>query len=111
MEDQAVSMLSQLLRCHYESLGSFSANSFMVSFVPPLAKFFLTPDNNLMDKIIKDKWIMENNIRLTSLCENEKELCQNSTFLSDICKAFPVQTIKTVRVRLDVIPKLLGDEE
>lgn len=51
------------------------------------------------------------NIRLWDHCKHKKELCFDSDFTSRLCKLFPFQSMKVVRIRLKLIRDLLEDKE
>lgn len=51
------------------------------------------------------------NIRLWDHCKYKKELCFDSNFTSRLCKLFPFQSMKVVRIRLRLIRELLEDKE
>ncbi|KAG5881156.1 hypothetical protein JTB14_024573 [Gonioctena quinquepunctata] len=55
--------------------------------------------------------LFTHNTRLWNQCEMYPQYCWNSTFLNEMCKLYPFQSMKTVRLRLWLAEKLLQDEE
>lgn len=53
--------------------------------------------------------LFEHNERLWSVCKEHPVLCWQSQFLTPFCKLFPLQSMKTVRLRLRSAEKLLSD--
>lgn len=51
------------------------------------------------------------NMRLWDHCKYKKELCFDSDFTSRLCKLFPFQSMKVVRIRLKLVQELLEDNE
>lgn len=51
------------------------------------------------------------NTRLWDHCKHKNELCFDSDFTSRLCKLFPFQSMKVVRIRLKLIQELLDDNE
>ncbi|CAG9783141.1 unnamed protein product [Diatraea saccharalis] len=51
------------------------------------------------------------NTRLWDHCKYNKELCLDPDFTTKMCKLFPFQSMKVVRVRLRLIEELLEDKE
>ncbi|RZC32824.1 carbohydrate sulfotransferase 5, partial [Asbolus verrucosus] len=56
-------------------------------------------------------YLFSHNTRLWSLCESFPQYCWNATFLSSVCKVFPFQSTKTVRLRLRLAEEILKDEK
>lgn len=50
------------------------------------------------------------NSRLWELCQHKKELCLDPVFVSKFCKMFPFQSMKLVRIRLQVLQELFEDK-
>ncbi|XP_073941739.1 carbohydrate sulfotransferase 4-like [Choristoneura fumiferana] len=51
------------------------------------------------------------NIRLWDHCKYKKDLCLDADFTSRFCKLFPFQSMKIVRLRLNLIRDILEDNE
>ncbi|XP_026484594.2 carbohydrate sulfotransferase 4-like [Vanessa tameamea] len=60
----------------------------------------------------KNHWHQfSHNTRLWDHCKYKKELCIDADFTSRVCRLFPFQSMKVVRVRLRLIKQLLQDKE
>ncbi|KAH9632145.1 hypothetical protein HF086_006579 [Spodoptera exigua] len=61
----------------------------------------------------KDLSLFSHSTRLWEYCKNEKsnDLCFNGDFISRICKLFPFQSMKLVRLRLSLVDEILNDNE
>lgn len=55
-------------------------------------------------------YLFTHNTRLWEQCQNYPMYCWNDTFLSEMCKVFPFQSMKIVRLRLKLAEELLKDE-
>ncbi|XP_046596053.1 carbohydrate sulfotransferase 5-like isoform X1 [Neodiprion lecontei] len=55
--------------------------------------------------------VFHHNTHLWKQCQAHKGLCYNHKFLSAMCKLFPFQSMKFVRLRLQVAQKLLAEEK
>ncbi|XP_030377084.1 uncharacterized protein LOC115625978 isoform X2 [Scaptodrosophila lebanonensis] len=54
-------------------------------------------------------YLFEHNERLWSVCREFPRFCWRASFLTPFCKLFPIQSMKTVRLRLEQAEKLLDD--
>lgn len=61
----------------------------------------------------KDMSLFSHSTRLFDYCkdENKNDLCFNAEFISRLCKLFPFQSMKLVRLRLRLVEKILEDKE
>ncbi|KAF9408164.1 hypothetical protein HW555_012058 [Spodoptera exigua] len=61
----------------------------------------------------KDLSLFSHSTRLWDYCKNEKsnDLCFNADFISRMCKLFPFQSMKLVRLRLSLVDEILNDNE
>lgn len=66
---------------------------------------------NYLDYGMSHVYLFTHNTRLWNNCEMFKQYCWNTTFLNDICKVFPFQSLKTVRLRLWLAEELLKDQQ
>ncbi|XP_043289779.1 carbohydrate sulfotransferase 5-like [Venturia canescens] len=55
-------------------------------------------------------WVFNHNTRLWQQCQNHKEICWDSRFVSKFCRLFPFQSMKLVRLRLKVAQIFLEEE-
>ena len=85
--DSAIASLRSLLNCDYSSL------------------------QNYLEYGKTHTYLFMHNTRLWGLCETFPHYCWNATFLSSVCKVFPFQSMKTVRIRLRLAEELLRDEK
>lgn len=85
LSDAAVFNLKKLLTCNYSDL------------------------ENYLDYGKSHVYLFTHNFRLWNRCEMYPYYCWNSTFLSEFCKTFPFQSMKTVRLRLNLAEQLLKD--
>jgi hypothetical protein len=85
--DSAISNLKNLLNCDYSNL------------------------QNYLQYGRTHNYLFTHNRRLWGLCDSFPQYCWNSTFLSSVCKVFPFQSMKTVRIRLRLAEELLKDEQ
>lgn len=83
--ESALTNLKSLLNCDYSKLG------------------------NYLEYGKTHTYLFTHNTRLWSLCEAFPQYCFNSTFLSSICRLFPFQSMKTVRLRLRLVEDILKD--
>ncbi|XP_073822609.1 carbohydrate sulfotransferase 4 [Musca autumnalis] len=58
----------------------------------------------------KNVHLFQHNKRLWQLCKDYPHFCWRPKFLTPICKLFPLQSMKTVRLRLSTAEKLLEDK-
>ncbi|XP_031358470.1 carbohydrate sulfotransferase 3-like isoform X2 [Photinus pyralis] len=84
--DTAVKNLKKLLNCDYTDLDNYLA--FGQTHV----------------------YLFTHNKRLWDVCELHQKYCWDPTFLSEFCKLFPFQSMKVVRLRLELAEELLKDE-
>lgn len=103
---------------HYEPLLDFGIKQVRG---PPLSDFALrnlkhllmcdyTDLDNYLEYGKSHVYLFTHNIRLWNQCEVHPQYCWNSTFLSEFCKVFPFQSMKTVRLRLSLAEELLKME-
>lgn len=62
---------------------------------------------NYKDHAINDPYALRRNTALSKYCDAPYELCNSTTFLSVFCQLFPYQSMKLVRLRLNLVEKLL----
>ncbi|RXG73900.1 Carbohydrate sulfotransferase 1 [Armadillidium vulgare] len=57
--------------------------------------------------------MMGQNVPIWNACKNgpNKMVCADQTFLSESCQMFPIQLVKTVRLRLNLTQLLLNDDK
>ncbi|XP_022231307.2 uncharacterized protein LOC111080155 isoform X2 [Drosophila obscura] len=55
-------------------------------------------------------YLFEHNTRLWDVCREYPRFCWRPTFLTRFCRLFPIQSMKTVRLRLAQAEKLLEDQ-
>lgn len=55
-------------------------------------------------------YLFEHNERLWSVCKEYPHYCWRPKFLTQFCKLFPLQSMKTVRLRLSTAEQLLEDK-
>ncbi|KAB0789967.1 hypothetical protein PPYR_15747 [Photinus pyralis] len=84
--DTAVKNLKKLLNCDYTDFGNYLA------FRQTSVCLFI------------------HNKRLWDVCDLYPKYCWDPMFLSEFCKLFPFQSIKVVRLRLELTEELLKDE-
>lgn len=84
---KAVGELKSLLQCDYSGLGEY------LSF---------NEDHT---------YTFKHNTRLWDQCLEHPHLCWRPRFLSAFCKLFPLQSMKVVRLRLNIAARLLEDKE
>lgn len=75
--------------------------------------FFCDYHNNMEDYLNygkKNVHLFQHNKRLWQLCKEYPHYCWRPKFLTPICKLFPLQSMKTVRLRLSSAEKLLEDK-
>jgi hypothetical protein len=69
---------------------------------------------NNMEKFIdygrKVPWFLQLNTKLWFHCRGNTKFCFDPDFLTPFCKAFKIQTMKLVRLRMKAAEKLLRDE-
>lgn len=59
----------------------------------------------------KHPWLLFHNQRLWNYCTSFPKLCWLPEFLTPFCKLFPFQSLKTVRLRLNLTRELLDDDK
>lgn len=85
--DKALNTIKNMLKCNYDDMDDYF-------------KF--------------GKWNLHqfsHNTRLWDHCKYKKELCFDAEFTARMCKLFPFQSMKVVRVRLRLIQEILEDKE
>ncbi|XP_050553095.1 carbohydrate sulfotransferase 4 [Spodoptera frugiperda] len=85
--DKAVDNIKSMMKCDYEGLEDYF---------------------NFGKKHL---YQFTHNTRLWDHCKHKNELCFDADFTSRICKLFPFQTMKVVRLRLRLIQDVLKDKE
>ncbi|KOB66269.1 Carbohydrate sulfotransferase 5, partial [Operophtera brumata] len=85
--DNAISTIKKMLKCDFSGMGYYFE----------YGKTHLHQFNH--------------NTRLWDHCKYNKELCFDANFTARFCKLFPFQTMKVVRVRLNLIQDILEDKE
>nr|XP_023019603.1 uncharacterized protein LOC111508365 [Leptinotarsa decemlineata] len=85
--ETALQTLRRLLNCDYTSLYSY------------------------LEYGMSHVYLFTHNTRLWNQCEMYPQYCWNYTFLNEMCRLFPFQSMKTVRLRLWLAESLLEDEE
>ncbi|XP_024943302.1 carbohydrate sulfotransferase 5 isoform X3 [Cephus cinctus] len=55
-------------------------------------------------------WLFNHNTHLWRQCQLHKKICWDPRFASGMCRLFPFQSMKLVRLRLQVAEELLADE-
>ncbi|XP_046738517.1 carbohydrate sulfotransferase 5-like [Diprion similis] len=56
-------------------------------------------------------WIFQVNPPLGTQCQAHESICYNRRFLSEMCKLFPFQLVKLIRLRLHIVQELLADKK
>lgn len=84
---EAIEDIKNLLNCNYYNLDKYIAQG----------KYFNNP-----------LWY---NKPLWSYCQKFEEYCFNSTFLTRFCGLYPFQTLKIVRMSLELIEEFLANEK
>lgn len=87
-DEDALSFLKKLFSCNYEGSDM----------------------QNYLESISENDYFFFKNSRLWHYCTLYPDCCLDQTFLEGFCKLFPIQNMKTVRMRLNVAGKLLEDE-
>lgn len=104
---------------HYEPLADYKSQQIRnkENGRKPIARIrrLLNCNFNEMDDYIlymsRHPALFERNIRLLEQCEVFPHLCMNKDFLQKLCKLYPFQVLKVVRLRLSLVEQLLEDEE
>ena len=87
LAEEGLKVLSNLMSCNYTMLDSY------------------------IEYGKTHPWLFSHNWRLWHYCANGKaSYCYQPNFLGQFCSIFPVQTIKTVRLRLHLTQKFMQDE-
>ncbi|XP_015522085.2 carbohydrate sulfotransferase 5 [Neodiprion lecontei] len=87
LSSKALKWVKDLLNCEYEDLGEY------IDYGKP------------------HPWVFNHNTNLWKQCERHKGVCYDHKFLSSMCKLFPFQSMKLVRLRLRIAQELLADEK
>ncbi|XP_067621128.1 carbohydrate sulfotransferase 5 [Eurosta solidaginis] len=82
---EALRMLRQLLHCNYTNMHEY------------------------LDYGKTHTYLFEHNERLWSVCKEFPQFCWQPKFLTPICKLFPMQSMKVIRLRLALAKALLED--
>lgn len=82
---EALNKLKNLLNCNYANMQSY------------------------LDFGETHTYLFSHNNRLWSQCKQYPHLCYDAKFLSPFCKLFPLQSMKTVRLKLSLASELLDD--
>ncbi|KAL1131728.1 hypothetical protein AAG570_011341, partial [Ranatra chinensis] len=85
LANKAVHNIRQLLNCNYSDLGEYLQ---------------FGQDHN---------WLFQHNTRLWDRCTEYQHLCWAPQFLNKYCALFPFQSMKIVRLRLNLMEQLLED--
>ncbi|XP_022828146.1 carbohydrate sulfotransferase 4-like [Spodoptera litura] len=85
--DKAIKNIKSMMKCDYKNLEDY----------------FNYGKKNLYQ--------FHHNTRLWDHCKLKRKLCYDANFTSQICKLFPFQTMKVVRMRLRLIQDVLNDQE
>lgn len=85
--DSALKTLKNLLNCNYTTLSRY------------------------LNYGRSHPYLFTHNTRLWNLCEMYPRYCWNAGFLNQVCKLFPFQSMKTVRLRLWLAEDLLNDKK
>ncbi|XP_064121330.1 carbohydrate sulfotransferase 4-like isoform X2 [Macrobrachium nipponense] len=86
LAQEAVHNLRHLLTCNYSEL------------------------NHYLDYGPEHPWLFIHNSRLWNYCTSFPQLCWDPDFLSPFCSLFPFQSMKTVRLRLNLTREFLEDK-
>ncbi|XP_050716081.1 carbohydrate sulfotransferase 5-like isoform X2 [Eriocheir sinensis] len=78
-------------------------------------RHLLTCDYSDMDHYLNygktHPWLFRHNKRLWAYCASFPNICWSPRFLTPFCKLFPFQSLKTVRLRLNLTTEFLQDKE
>ena len=85
LADLAVNNLNNLMYCNYTGM------------------------NHYLDYEYKHPWLLNHNTRLWWICFAFRSFCHNQRFLSNYCSLFPFQSIKVVRLRMNLTETFLKD--
>ncbi|XP_069975671.1 carbohydrate sulfotransferase 5-like [Penaeus vannamei] len=104
---------------HYEPLLDFGINQVRYGEDATQAlhnlKHLLTCDYSEMEHYLdygpEHPWLFTHNQVLWSRCQAAPDLCWKPEFLSPFCSLFPFQSLKTVRLRLNLTQELLQDKK
>lgn len=83
----AINTVRQLLSCNYTGLTEY-------------LEFTVKEDK---------QWFIQRNFRLWENCKNREKLCWDPNFLNPICRSFPFQSMKLVRLRTAHSEQLIID--
>ncbi|CAL4124720.1 unnamed protein product, partial [Meganyctiphanes norvegica] len=103
---------------HYEPLADFGFKQVRSGADAAQAshnlRHFLTCNYTDLDHYLKysnkEKWPLRHNSPLWKFCNNS-HLCRKPEFLSQFCSLFPFQTLKAIRLRLNLTKELLEDKQ
>ncbi|ODM97584.1 Carbohydrate sulfotransferase 4 [Orchesella cincta] len=87
LAQEGLRVLNQLFNCNYTGLNEFM-------------KYGKT-----------HHWLYSHNSRVWQYCEKSYDVCWDPKFLSDMCRLFPFQSVKTVRMRLRLAKSLLENKK
>ncbi|XP_063588383.1 carbohydrate sulfotransferase 4-like [Penaeus indicus] len=104
---------------HYEPLLDFGIKQIRCGDEAAQAmhnlKHLLNCDYSEMEHYLKygpsHPWVFSHNSVLWSRCKTFPDLCWKPEFLSPFCSLFPFQSLKTVRLRLNLTEELLEDKK
>lgn len=85
-EKKAIQNLKNLLKCDYSKMDEY------------------------LDYGKDHTYLFTHNTRLWKLCKSFPQFCWEPKFLTQICKLFPLQSMKVVRLRMNLAAQLLEDE-
>ncbi|KAK7072026.1 Sulfotransferase, partial [Halocaridina rubra] len=87
LAEQAIQNIRHLLNCNYTDMDQY------------------------LDYGPGHPWLFLHNTRLWNYCTSFPEICWDPDFLSPFCKLFPFQSLKTVRLRLNLTREFLEDKQ
>lgn len=87
LDVKAVDRIKALLNCEYEKLHDY------------------------LEFAKSRPWYFNKTINFQKHCNPREDLCYSSKFLSTYCQLFPFESMKLVRLRLNVAQELLADEK
>ncbi|XP_037961155.1 carbohydrate sulfotransferase 5 [Teleopsis dalmanni] len=103
---------------HYEPLLNFGIKQVRDPEESEMAlqnlKHLLNCDYSYMEDYLdygkSHTYLFEHNERLWCVCKEFPHFCWRAKFLTPFCKLFPMQSMKTVRLRLSLAEELLKDD-
>ena len=104
LAEDAVRTLSSLMRCNYTSLGRTLSLDSHPDLLP----------GRYLQYGKQHQWLFSHNERLWAHCladgpQFRKSYCWDPVFLNSFCPLFPFQSIKTVRLRLNLTQSLVEE--